>query len=242
MANRYDEPFVYDEPGWRLLGDRYALIRIDLELRSRRRTALELTIVRLELAELKPLARLCLAREAGRLLRRELSDSEKRGCSGCNRGSTLRMQPRMWTIIAWRDYQAYLYSSRQPAQEDEERIVPRGFTEWYTRMPLFVWLSRLRWKVAPSASARTKSLPDEVLTLICKFTGRDSRLLMRMPDGLYLRRAYRLQPRSRSRGFQLSNSTSREVRHASPPPRRVVLRSRSAVRRTLGRRRGRPGA
>ena len=132
---------------------------------------------------------------------------------------------------------------QEQEEEGAQKIRALGFTEWkkreenshngalYAGMPLQIWLSRYRWKVAPSASARTKSFPAEVIRLICKFSGRDSRLCMRMPDGLYLRRAYRLQPRRRSRGFQLSNNASRGLRHSSPPPRCVVLRSRSAVRR-----------
>ena len=125
----------------------------------------------------------------------------------CRTGSTCSCcapvcpRPRIAQLVQWRDYQAYLRSCyRLRLIDNTGRQQPAlGLNEWLRRdgayTPLVVWLSRFRWKSSPSGVPRTKFLPVEVVTRVCGFLGRDSRLVMRMPDGLYLRRAYLLMRR-----------------------------------------------
>ena len=115
--------------------------------------------------------------------------------------SVVKPRPHMAQLVQWRDYQTYLRSYyRLRLIDNTGRQQPAlGLNEWLRRdgayTPLVVWLSRFRWKSSPSGVPRTKFIPVEVVTRVCGFLGRDSRLVMRMPDGLYLRRAYLLMRR-----------------------------------------------
>lgn len=218
-------------------------------LRSNR-TALDIRIVNLERAGLRALGKLvtlqhCIASDSEQNVRIGFADCRRESKLSCCRAC--RCQSRIGNIVLWRDYQAYLYNSTMydPVLWRDgfaNHELPLSFTEWKThrwfrvlqvgcsmraypygaRMRLQVWLSRFRWKDPLSASGRTMSLPPDAIRIICRFLSRDSRLCMFMPDGLYLRRAYRLQPRSRSYC---------RLHDSCPPASRVVLRSRSTVRR-----------
>ena len=117
--------------------------------------------------------------------------------------------------ISWTQHDQGRKRSRRIILQDGIHPKLLSFSEWIRReenaqiiktgalWPLARWLERYRWKDAPYASARRKSLPLGIVTRIYSFVGGDSplySLLPRMPNTLYLRRAYRLEPRSRSRG------------------------------------------
>ena len=162
-----------------------------MEVREPARSGRRLLLLeRLKLAKLEPKS----LQDEFKVAESNLTSTEPNRAPVCPR-------PRIAQLVQWRDYQTYLRSYyRLRLIDNTGRQQPAlGLNEWLRRdgayTPLVVWLSRFRWKSSPSGVPRTKFIPVEVVTRVCGFLGRDSRLVMRMPDGLYLRRAYLLMRR-----------------------------------------------